>query len=42
MDCHQVAERIVAVVIDEAHCVSKWLVIAFYLCEWVVHMCMPF
>ena len=42
MDCRQVAERIVAVVIDEAHCVSKWLVIAFYLCEWVMHMCMPF
>ena len=28
MDCRKVAERIVAVVIDEAHCVSKWLVIS--------------
>ena len=38
MDCPKVAERIVAVIIDEAHCVSKWLVtIACHLCEWVAY-----
>ena len=26
MDCRDVAQRIIAVVIDEAHCVSKWYV----------------
>ena len=40
VDCRKVAERIVAVVIDEAHCVSKWLVIACNVCVFMkVYVC---
>ena len=39
IDCHKVAERIVAVVIDEAHCVSKWLVLVCVCVFFCVCVC---
>ena len=39
MDCRDVAQRIIAVVIDEAHCVSKWYVLCVYLSQLCICVC---